>query len=128
MTQSILLFASENGVTPFTRERIVDVIDSVVETRSAHGSATSHSMDDSNIVWKLTANDSNTYPMQIMFLGSQGSISVDTFHELGLQAAIDIQRAYGGEVYAWSEEASPLLAPVSTIKTPDELATILKLR
>lgn len=128
MTQSILLFASENGETPFNRERIVGVIESVVETRSADRSATSCLKNDNNIVWKLVVNDSNTYPIQIVFLGEQGSISVETFHEMGLQAAIDIQRAYEDEVYAWSEEASPLLAPISAINTPGELATILKLR
>ena len=56
------------------------------------------------------------------------SASVGAFHEDGLKAALEIQRHYGSEIFAFSEEAQPLMVPLSKVNSPDELAALLKLR
>jgi hypothetical protein len=55
------------------------------------------------------------------------SISIGAFDDAGLSAAIEFQRLYGREVFAFSEESSPDVAPLSTVKDATELAAVLKL-
>jgi hypothetical protein len=77
---------------------------------------------------ELEAGDKTTVPIPVQIRKDLTSLSIGAFHDDGLKAALDIQRRYGREVFAFSEESSPEVVALSAIISPQELAEKLKLR
>jgi len=74
----------------------------------------------------LNTSDASIQPIPIQV--NKNSISIGIYHNDGLKAALDIQKRYGEEMFAFSEESSPEVIAISLLRTPEELAIKLKLR
>ncbi|MCC7419013.1 MAG: hypothetical protein IT428_01910 [Planctomycetaceae bacterium] len=61
-------------------------------------------------------------------LRGSGCLTVGAYHDVGLTAALSIQREYGRDVFAFSEEASPDVISLAAVHDIDELKQLLKLR
>ena len=69
-----------------------------------------------------------TSPIPVSVTKDLTCVSIGAYHEDGLKAALEIQRRYGDEVFAFSEELSPDVVALSTVESPKALAEKLRLR
>ncbi|HXL25991.1 MAG TPA: hypothetical protein VN952_04885 [Chthoniobacterales bacterium] len=128
MMQRLFLIPDSEGKETFDASRLRTAIQDLHGV--THWREGSDSVDPEGTLFEceLETGDKTTVPIPIQIRKDLTSASIGAFHDEGLQSALDIQRRYGGEVFAFSEKSSPEVVALSAIKSPQELAEKLKLR
>jgi hypothetical protein len=128
MMQKLFLIADSEGSKAFDASKLRKAIEAL--TGATGFREGKESIDPENVLLEieLETGEDGVIPIPISVSKNLGSVSVGAYHDKGLNAALEIQRRYGEEVFAFSEESSPHVVPLSTIKSPQELAQSLKLR
>ena len=127
MMQRLFLIPDSEGTKTFDGPRLRKAIQSLVGVTCWQESDLVDPAD-TLFLCQLPTGDDKIWPIPVEVRKNLSSVSIGSYHERGLNAALDIQRHYGGEIFAFSEELSPEVLPLSSIKSPHELAEKLKLR
>jgi hypothetical protein len=87
------------------------------------------SVDPESVLFEceLETDEKGIMPIPIHVSKDLSSVSVGAYHDRGLSAALEIQKRYGDEIFAFSEESSPDIVSLLNIKSAQELAQHLKL-
>lgn len=128
MMQRLFLIPDSEGKEPFDVPRLRTAIQSLNGVSRWREGPDSVDPEDTLFECELETGDKNIVPIPIEVRKNLSSVSIGAYHALGLNAALDIQRRYGGEMFAFSEESSPDVIPLSSIESSHELAEKLRLR
>jgi hypothetical protein len=128
MMQRLFLIPDPEGRETFDASRLRRAIQHLKGV--THWREGSDSVDPEGTLFEceLESGDKTIVAIPIQVRKDLTSASIGAFHDDGLKAALDIQRGYGTEVFAFSEESSPEVVALSAIQSPQELAEKLKLR
>ena len=128
MIQRLYFLAHAQGEEPFDADRLRRAIQSLNGLVNWREGANWHERAGILFQCELETGDPRNIRIPIRVMRDLRSASIGAFHDDGLRAALEIQRNYGAEIYAFSEEASPKVIALSTIKSPEELAAEHKIK
>jgi hypothetical protein len=125
--QRIHLIPDSEGKGTFDAEKLRQAIQGLGRTTNWRNEE--DTLDEGTLFeCQLECSEKEVEPIPVQVRKDLSSLSIGGYHDDGLKAALDIQRRYGKEVFAFSEESSPAIVALSAIRSPRELGAKLKLR
>lgn len=128
MMQYAFFLAHPEGQSSFVAEKLRHAIGSLKGIANWRERADTVFGESVLFRCELARTNEVDVPVPIIVSRDLLSFSVGAYCDVGLDAALEIQRRYGDEIYACSEESSPEVVRLSPIATAKELAEKLRLR
>src|SRR5262249_5476299 len=116
MMQKIFLLLNNEGTTTFDASRLREILrrlPHVTICREGHDPSTSNTL----LECELRTDNDKDVPVTIEVPTDLRHLTIGAYSNVGLEAAINIQREYGDEIYAFSEESLPDSVQLSTVST-----------